>query len=131
MTKAQLKQALKNYRSICAELQDLTDQLARRRLEEAGGAGCSSADFPFGSDPVRTEGYTPGANLEQQIRHLQKVCADVLEEVSQIEDSLVRRIIRYRYLQKFPLSWEGISRRMGYHSESTVRSILSRYFVKI
>ncbi len=110
MTKAQLKQALKNYRSICAELQDLTDQL--------------------GSDPVRTEGYTPGANLEQQIRHLQKVCADVLEEVSQIEDSLVRRIIRYRYLQKFPLSWEGISRRMGYHSESTVRSILSRYFVK-
>ncbi len=133
MTKERLKQSLKNYQSICAELEDLTVRLDQCRSEEVGDIVSSSAEFPFTLHSVRVEGYAyhpERVHLEQQIQKLREDCADILEEVSKIEDSLVRLIIRYRYLQAAPLGWKEIGRRMGYHSESTARMILERYFSK-
>ena len=111
MTKERLKQSLKNYQSICAELEGLIEQLSHYRMGQGENTVC-----------------TERVHLEQQIRKLQEDCAGILEEVSKIEDIIVRQIIQYRYLQPVTMNWTEISRRMGYYSESTARMILSRYF---
>ncbi len=105
MTKKEFKQALKNYPSLSAELQELKDIL------------------PQLSQPEQK-------TLLPQIKKLEEEIADISREINKIGDSRVRRIIRYRYLQHPPLSWKEVATKMGYNNLNAPWRVLDRYLNK-
>lgn len=58
----------------------------------------------------------------------EKMIKQIEYELNYIDDSEIRRIIRFRYYDKF--SWIKIQIEMGYKSENTARMKLERFFEK-
>lgn len=53
---------------------------------------------------------------------------DVLSYINAIEDSHVRRIMTYRYVDG--LSWNDVAKKIGGNTEDSVRKIVERYLNK-
>lgn len=118
-----------------------------RRLEElynkenetvSDSVMASSRSFPYTQHSVSVSGvdWRPG-KLRRKVRKtlktkkckLLKLINQLEYELNYIEDSELRRIIRYKYIDGY--NWVQIMFNMEYSSESTARMKLNRFLKKI
>ena len=67
--------------------------------------------------------------LQERIRRTHKDIVAIEEFISTVEDSAIRRIIDYRYIQG--LSWEKTTRKVYKHAhKDTARKAIERFFAK-
>ena len=91
----------------------------------------SSSNYPYGETSFFIVGLPISLDrqrnaLWRQISECQELIALILEQVSEIEEPRIRRIIKLRYIEK--KSWCSISRALGSQHESYARKVLDRYF---
>ncbi len=61
--------------------------------------------------------------------NLVKKTVEIENYISEIPDSFIRQIIRYKYVDG--LSWERTARKMGgYNTRDSIRMLVKRYFKK-
>lgn len=127
MTTADLKQ----YRNICAEIQDLENEL---KGSYVGDSVASASGFPYSKHTVHIEGYKPSGGTVAKLARLSELKvqkAEIEEFVRSIKDREIKLILSWRYMngKKAP-SWQAIAMRLGYRSEHTPRRKSFKYFRK-
>lgn len=140
------KELLSQYADLQAEIEDL--QLRIRKTEcqieriQAGGTVLDSVrgtrkDGTIGN--IRIEGFPVVIRDEKlqrlhryrlQLRNSEKRAAELVSEIEKyinsIEDCRMRRIIRYRFIDK--LSWNAVADKMGGNATGeSVRKNLERF----
>lgn len=97
----------------------------------------SSTTWPYTKHSCVVEGIdtTKYKNIKKYKRilkakqeKLQKKIIQLEYELNYIEDSEIRRIIRYKYIDK--MNWVAIMFKMNYNSECQARIKLKRFFEK-
>ena len=123
---------LKNYRSVCAELRDITEQLAD---SEVTVAVQSAATMPYSLHTATLSGLPPDPHtrtlLERQgvLRALRR---DTERFVDSIGDSEIRLIVLLKYIRgKRPPSWQSIASRLGYCAEHTPKRKLKKFLADV
>lgn len=127
MTTADLKQ----YRSICAEIKDLEDEL---KDSYVGDSVTSASGFPYSKHTVHIEGYKPSGGTVAKLARLSELKAqksEIEEFVRSVKDREIKLILSWRYIngKKSP-SWQAIAMRLGYRSEHTPKRKAFKYFCK-
>ncbi len=121
MTKDQLEQ----YPDLCAEIQELTEQL-RRGVSDTVSA--SSTEYPYTQHSVTIQGTPP--DLHARLEGLKKQKADIEAFVAGLPNSRQRRIVTYRALRGY--SWSAVAAKMGHrYSEDSARQFYCRILQKI
>lgn len=125
LTKSELKQ----YRSICAEIQEINIKL--KDQEVYGAVRGSESEFPYTEHTMSVSGVKSAVENRRLIarrKWLIRQKEDIEEFVENIEDSLTRRIFIYRYIEsdRQP-SWQAIAFRIGEHDESYPRKKHNKY----
>lgn len=125
MTTAELKQ----YRSICAEIKDLEDELKGIYV---GDSVTSASNFPYSKHTVHIEGYKPSGGTVAKLARLSELKAqksEIEEFVRCVKDREIKLILSWRYIsgRKAP-SWQAIAMRLGYQAEHTPKRKLQKYF---
>lgn len=125
MTIAELKQ----YRSICAEIKDLEDEL---KGSYVGDSVTSASGFPYSKHTVHIQGYKPSGGTVATLARLSELKAqkgEIEKFVRGIKDREIKLILSWRYIngKKSP-SWQAIAMRLGYRSEHTPINKLKNYF---
>lgn len=100
MTKEQLRQ----LNSLIGEIKD-----AERRREEFAAWSLFAEDE------------------DEQVRRVELV-REIWQRIAAIEDSLIRRALKLRYVDGLP--WCAVAARMGYGSEAGPRVMCDRYLTK-
>lgn len=143
------KELLTQYADLQAEIEDLQRRIRKTECQieriQAGGTVLDSVrgtrkDGTIGN--IRIEGF-PVVSLDEKLDWLhhyrtqlyksKKRAVDLVSEVEQyinsIEDCRMRRIIRYRFIDK--LSWNAVADKMGgNNTEDGMRMAVSRFFEK-
>lgn len=127
MTIAELKQ----YRSLCAEIKDIEDEL---KGSYVGDSVTSASGFPYSKHTVHIEGYKSSGGTVAMLARLAELKAqksEVEEFVRSIKDREIKLILLWRFISgnKAP-SWQAIAMRLGYRSEHTPRRKSFKYFYK-
>ena len=125
MTTADLKQ----YRSICLEINDLEDEI---KGEYVGDAVTSASRFPYGKRTMYIEGCKHDGSTAAMLARLSELKAqksEIEEFVRGAKDREIKLILSWRYIngRKAP-SWQAIAMRLGYRSEHTPINKLKNYF---
>lgn len=120
---------LKQYRSICAEIKDLEDEL---KCSYVGDSVTSASGFPYSKHTVHIEGYKPSGGTVAKLARLSELRAqkgEIEEFVRGIKDREIKLILLWRFIsgKKAP-SWQAIAMRLGYRSEHTPINKLKNYF---
>ena len=139
------KRILEQYASLIAEREDLKVRIRETEMKLHQLAEDTVADSvtlgkkgkkPLGRKVIRG---TPLPEIEQKRAALRKynrrlrdaeaeigeMISDVQQFISEIDDSRMRRIFRYRYIDK--LTWVQVSMRMGkHHTEESCRKAAER-----
>ncbi len=120
---------LKQYRSICAEIKDIEDEL---KGSYVGDSVSSSSGFPYSKHTVHIEGYEPSGGTAAtlvRLEELKKQKSDIWEFVTGIKDREIKLILLWRFIsgKKAP-SWQAIAMRLGYQAEHTPKRKLQKYF---
>lgn len=134
------KKELKQIESIRKEIKYFENKL--KKLEEKpikivlDSVQSSSVEFPYTRHTAKIEGFENPRNLKKYKKiirtrkyELEKALIHLEYELNNIQDSELRRIIRYKYKDDF--SWVKIMHLMEYESESTARMKLERFLEKI
>ena len=139
MTKELLEQA----DSLIEEIKDIERRLKNIEQKEKTILGDSVTgsehEYPYIKRNFRVNGVAnklfSSKNKRQYNKMLkskrykyEKMIKQIEYELNYIDDSEIRRIIRFRYYDKF--SWIKIQIEMGYKSENTARMKLERFFEK-
>lgn len=103
MTKDQLEQ----YPDLCAEIQELTEQL-RRGVSDTVSA--SSTEYPYTQHPVTIQGTPP--ELHARLAGLKKQKAEIEAFVAGLPNSTYRRVADFRGLQGE--DWKTVAAKMGH-----------------
>ena len=120
------------YRSICAEIQELKIKLNDKTMH--GTVSGSQAEFPYIQCSIKVDGV---ASTEENIRYLTKL--DKLKKqkkkiedfIDSIEDSQTRRIFEYRYLTGDRVkTWQEIAFKIGKYDESYARRKHNKFIKK-
>ena len=127
MTTAELKQ----YRSICAEIEDLENEL---KVSYVGDSVTSASNFPYSKHTVHIEGYKPSGSTVVMLARLSELKAqknEIEEFVRSVKDREIKLILSWRYINgtKAP-SWQSIAMRLGYQAEHTPKRKLQKYIKK-
>ena len=126
------KQELKQYRSICAEIQDLSIQIEERSQHDFVKG--SDTEFPYVLHTVSVGGLLPidkDLRLLERMNKLQTKKEAIEIFVESIEDSLTRRIFEYRYIRSGCKSWTKVAIALGGdNTQDSVRKIHDRYLKK-
>lgn len=141
------KNILEQYADLIAEREDLKNRIRATEMKLHQLAEDVVADSvtigkhgkkPLGRKVIRG---IPRPEIEQkraalrrynrQLRDAESGISSMISEVqqfiSEIEDSRIRRIFRYRYIDK--LTWVQVAVRMGkHHTEESCRKAAERYF---
>ena len=125
MTTADLKQ----YRNICAEIEDLENELNGVYV---GDSVTSASGFPYSKHTVHIEGYKPSGGTVSKLARLSELKAqkgEIEEFVRGVKDREIKLILSWRYIsgRKAP-SWQAIAMRLGYQAEHTPKRKLQKYF---
>lgn len=144
------KDILVQYTDLQEEIRDIRRRAERargqmERLETEGtvldAVKGTRQDGTFGS--IRIEGF-PYADYEKRRRSLQSYLLKLAEMeeklleltnqaeeyINSIEDSRMRRIIRYRFIDK--LTWNEVSDKLGGNAtEGSIKMAVARFFEKI
>ena len=120
---------LKQYRSICAEIEEL--KLEMNRLTLTDTVTGSDAEFPYTKHTMSIRGVDDDtkARISRRITLLKNKRHMIECYVDAIDDSITRRIFKYRYIKDTVMpSWRSVSRKVGGGmSESGVRMTAYRY----
>lgn len=141
------KNILEQYASLIAEREDLKKRIHATELQIEKLCGEIVADSvtlgkrgkkPLGRKVIRG---TPSPEITKRRKALQRyrrrlksaedMISDMIGEAQEyidgIEDSRIRRIFRYRYLDQ--LTWVQVAMRMGkHHTADSCRMAAERYF---
>lgn len=143
------KELLSQYADLQAEIEDL--QLRIRKTEcqikrlQAGGTVLDSVrgtrkDGTIGN--IRIEGFPVicldekldrlnrySIQLQDSEKHAMELVSQIEEYINSIEDCRIRRIIRYRFIDK--LSWNAVADKMGgNNTEGSIKMAISRFMDK-
>ncbi|WP_312044785.1 hypothetical protein [Anaerotignum sp.] len=143
------KELLTQYADLQLEIEDLQRRILKTESQieriQAGGTVLDSVrgtrlDGTIGN--IRIEGF-PVVSLDEKLDRLhryrtqlyrsKKRAVDLVSEVEQyinsIEDCRMRRIIRYRFIDK--LSWNAVADKMGgNNTEGSIKMAISRFIDK-
>lgn len=140
--KKEIRNKLYQYNSLSAEIKELDNEL--RRLEEKiGGMKTdvvqgSSDTFPYGLKSFFISGYnledtsilsSKKKNLMERKVKAEELQIEIGEFINSIDDSIIRRVFQYRYIDK--KEWKDVSEKLGSNDESYSRKIHDRYIEKI
>lgn len=128
MTVEQLKQ----YRSICAEIEEKTIELNEKNV--SGTVTGSDSEFPYTKHSIPISGVPTQGNdrLVFRLECLKREKRCIENFIYDIEDSLTRRIFEYRYIKgsKQP-TWREVAFRIGGgNTADSVRKSHERFFYK-
>ena len=126
MTAAELKQ----YRSICREIEENEEELERQTAADTVTA--SDAQFPFIKHSVTVRGIIPDERNRQRLEHiaaLRRQKKRIESFAAGIDDSITRRIFELRYIKgDFAPSWEAVAQAIGgMNSADSVRKTAARF----
>ena len=132
MTIAELKQ----YRSICAEIKDLENEL---KSSYVGDSVTSASGFPYSKHTVHIEGYKPSGGTVATLARLSELKAqkgEIEEFVRGIKDYKIRKAIKIYYINPIAdgedkPTWETVADKIGngatsYSVKSAVKRILKK-----
>ena len=124
-----MKEKLRNYRAVCAELEDVTAELDGLSTTDAVQ---SAATPPYSKHSVPVSGLPPTDRVKTLLARQAALRAEKLEIegfVKSIEDYEIRRIISMRYINgKRQKSWQYIALKLHYRSEHTPVRKLKKFF---
>lgn len=113
---------LKQYKLLKREIADL-EQRVKRESKVTDVVSGSSSEPPYTKHPISVTGYTYNNKLKskyaRKLRELQKKAIDIEEYVQSIDDSLVRQIFRYKYIDC--LSREMVAEKLHYSARQIQR----------
>ena len=139
MTKELLEQA----DSLIEEIKDIERRLKNIEKKEktilSDSVTGSEHEYPYIKRNFRINGVSNkifSSKTKRQYKKMlkskkykyEKMIKQIEYELNYIDNSEIRRIIRFRYYDKF--SWIKIQIEMGYKSENTARMKLERFFEK-
>lgn len=124
MTIAELKQ----YRSICAEIKDLENEL---KSSYVGDSVTSASGFPYSKHTVHIEGYKPSGGTVAMLVRLSELKAqrdDILDFIDKVFgiDKEMNYILRQKYINGKTNLY--IAKRLGYSDEGTIRKKVKKFF---
>lgn len=137
------KDVLEQINSIRSELKDLNSRIIRlnqqTNLVVLDSVQGSSTTYPYIQHNCKIEGSVESfknknirKKYKKQIKSkeykLDKLKNQLEYELNYVEDSEIRRILRYRY--EDDLNWVQIMHKMEYNSENVARMKLNRFFEK-
>lgn len=140
MTKELLEQA----DSLIEEIKDIERRLKNIEKREKTILGDSvtgsEKEYPYIKRNFRVNGISNelfNSNAKRQYKKMLKnkkykyvkIIKQIEYELNYIDNSEIRRIIRYRYYDN--LSWIQIQIKMKYNNEDTARKKLKRFFQKV
>nr|DAJ93321.1 MAG TPA: hypothetical protein [Caudoviricetes sp.]DAN60947.1 MAG TPA: hypothetical protein [Caudoviricetes sp.] len=135
-----IKELLEQADSVIEEIKDIENRLKNIEKREKTIIGDSvtgsEKEFPYIKRNFRVNGIDNkvfGSKTKRQYKKMlkskknkyEKMIKQIEYELNYIENSEIRRIIRYRYYDK--LSWIQIQIKMQYNSEDKARKQLERY----
>lgn len=138
-----IKELLEQADSVIEEIKDIETRLKNIEKREktiiVDSVTGSEKEFPYIKRNFRVNGIDNkvfGSKTKRQYKKMlkskknkyEKMIKQIEYELNYIENSEIRRIIRYRYYDK--LSWIQIQIKMKYNSENTARMKLERFFEK-
>lgn len=138
-----IKELLEQADSVIEEIKDIENRLKNIEKREKTIIGDSvtgsEKEFPYIKRNFRVNGIDNkvfGSKTKRQYKKMlkskknkyEKMIKQIEYELNYIENSEIRRIIRYRYYDK--LSWIQIQLEMKYNSEDTARKQLERFLEK-
>lgn len=115
MTKDQLEQ----YPDLCAEIQELEEQLRRGVSDTVSG---SSPEYPYTQHTITIKGVP--LDLNARLDRIKKQKAEIEAFVAGLPNSRQRRIVTYRALRGY--SWAAVAAKMG--KDYTERMAKRRYY---
>lgn len=133
------KEELLRYRNISAEIDLLKKQLESIEPEFTKDLVIGSdTEFPFTQHLIKISGYniqsyeerifTLKNKLNKKINELMEEKDRIMGYVCYVDDSRVRQILIYRYIEGLP--WKAIGEKMNYGT-STIRLIHDSFMKKI
>lgn len=137
------KDVLEQINSIRSELKDLNSRIIVLNQQTnpvvVDSVQGSSATYPYIQHNCKIEGSVESfknknirKKYKKQIKSkeykLDKLKNQLEYELNYVEDSEIRRILRYRY--EDDLNWVQIMHKMEYNSENVARMKLNRFFEK-
>lgn len=126
---------LKQYRSICAEIKDIEDEL---KGVYVGDSVSSASSFPYSKHTVHIEGYKPGGGTVAKLARLSelKVQKSEIEEfVRGIKDYKIRKAVKLYYIEPIAdgedkLTWEMVADKIGNGVTSSSLKMSVKRFMK-
>lgn len=135
-----MKNIFEQQDSIIKEIADIQKRIDKIEEESSiifDSVKGSSPTFPYVEHSIIILGYEQERNnklnrlklkLQESENKLIENTICVVDEINKIQDSITRRILSYRYIDK--LKWIQIQQKLGYSSESAARMIHDRYLAK-
>lgn len=123
---------LKQYRSICAEIEEKTIELNEKSIHSTVTG--SDSEFPYTKHTIPISGISEGnTRLIVQLESLKREKQLIENFVDGIGDSLTRRIFEYRYTKgNKQLKWSAIAFRVGGgNTADGIRMAHNRFLEKI
>ena len=128
-----MKQTLRQYNSIREEIKELRREIARLEKQETRYAtdkvAGSDNQFPYAKKHFTITGIVENKNLIRKkeilidrLKKCEKIKIEIDKFITEIPDSLTRRVFRYRYIDE--LNWQAIAFRIGKHDESYPRKLV-------
>lgn len=133
------KKDLEQVTSLKAEIADLERRLQNNNTTSnvADSVKGSSSNFPY----TECHKTIRGIDYRKQMRDnryrkmivskkkkIEKLLRQIEYDLNNVEDSEIRRIIRYKYFDNY--SWVKIMHKMNYRSESDAKMKIKRFFEK-
>ena len=121
---------LKQYRSICAEIEEKTIELNGSIARDTVTG--SDDEFPYIQHTIEISGVADDTRLMHRISQLKQTKLDIENFIDSIDDSLTRRIFEYRYIKGNVMpSWQTVAFKVGGgNTTDSVRMIHNRFFYK-
>ena len=127
-----MKQTLRQYNSIREEIKELRREIAKLERQEkyaTDKVAGSDDQFPYAKKHFTISGIVEDKNLIRKkeilidrLKKCEKIKIEIDKFITEIPDSLTRRVFRYRYIEG--LTWLQIAYRIGKHDESYPRKVI-------
>lgn len=121
------KEELRQYRSIVAELEELSTHINRNTVRDTVTG--SDRHFPYIKHTMIVTGIKPGLSEDMKLlKRLEKQKEKIELFVNSIDNSETRRIFYYRYIYgDVMMNWQQIAFKIGRYDESYARKKHNAY----
>lgn len=123
------QESLRQYVAMKREIADLKGRILKlkQEVERMRNNGIITHMDNYIEKQVLKAEYID--RLNELEYNLVKKTVEIENYISEIPDSFIRQIIRYKYVDG--LSWERTARKMGgYNTRDSIRMLVKRYFKK-